>query len=334
MTTISLITTILNEGESIRPLLDSICQQTKLPDEFIVVDGGSTDNTVDILRDYETQLPLKIIIEPGCNISEGRNRAITAAQGKIVAITDAGVKLAPVWLEKITAPLLDDETMTVVAGFFEADPQTVFEVALGATTLPLAREIDPATFLPSSRSVALRKSAAVDVEMYPEWLDYCEDLIFDLRLKATQPEFGFAPEAIAHFRPRTSMRSFFKQYYLYARGDGKADLWRKRHLIRYITYLLIVPGVFLAGLLLHPVLWGLYLVGGVIYLGQPYRRLPVVMQASPDKSIMAWVQVILLVPLIRVVGDVAKMLGYPVGWRWRIRHNSPQWRIQSVQQAD
>jgi hypothetical protein len=29
---------------------------------------------------------------------------------------------------------------------------------------------------------------------------------------------------------------------------------------------------------------------------------------------------IALVPLIRVVGDVAKMIGYPAGWMWRLRH--------------
>jgi len=36
----------------------------------------------------------------------------------------------------------------------------------------------------------------------------------------------------------------------------------------------------------------------------------------------------LLVPLIRVLGDLAKMIGYPVGWVWRIRQQPPDWRLE------
>ena len=46
--------------------------------------------------------------------------------------------------------------------------------------------------------------------------------------------------------------SFSRQYYFYARGDGKANLWFKRHLIRYLTYFVLTPGIFVAGALIHP----------------------------------------------------------------------------------
>jgi hypothetical protein len=32
-----------------------------------------------------------------------------------------------------------------------------------------------------------------------------------------------------------------------------------------------------------------------------------------------------MIPVIRVVGDFAKMAGYPVGWRWRLQNNPPDW---------
>ena len=181
---ISLIATVLNEGDSIRRLLDSILAQTRLPDDIVIVDGGSADDTVAILESYRDRLPLRILSQPGCNISAGRNRAIREARGQIVAVTDAGVRLSESWLEGVTAPLASDLGVDVVAGFFEADPQNRFELALAATTLPLSREINPESFLPSSRSIAFRKSAAEAAGLYPEWLDYCEDLVLDLRLKA------------------------------------------------------------------------------------------------------------------------------------------------------
>lgn len=322
MAKISLICTVLNEGQSINRLMDSLVAQTCQPDEIVFVDGGSRDNTVAVIQSYADRLPIRTIVKPGCNISRGRNLAISAAQGEIIAATDAGVVLESSWLEHLGRPLLEDADQQVSSGFFEADVHTTFEVAMGATVLPLVDEINPATFLPSSRSIAFRKSAWEGVGGYPEWLDYCEDLVFDFNLREKFGAFAFAPQAIAHFRPRGSLRAFFKQYYLYARGDGKADLWRKRHAIRYVTYLIVIPAVFLSGLLIHPALWGLYVVGGVAYLAGAYRRLPTVMRRAPDRSPLAWMQAIALVPIIRVVGDIAKMLGYPVGVRWRLKQDN------------
>ncbi|MBN8592955.1 MAG: glycosyltransferase [Anaerolineae bacterium] len=368
---ISLIATVLNEGDHLHRLMRSIAAQTQPPDEIVIVDGGSRDHTVALLHEYARTLPLRVIVEPGANISRGRNVAIAAAQGDIIAVTDAGVVLAPDWLAQITRLLLADPALVWVGGFFDGEATTPFELAMSATVLPLVDEINPATFLPSSRSVAFRKTAWSAVGGYPEWLDYCEDLVFDfgmrevvasgqwlvaggkielsgeatsdqlpassqsaagsqLPVSGTEPSaisyqlsaFSFVPEARVAFRPRGSLRSFFTQYYRYARGDGKADLWRKRHAIRYATYLVAAP-VGLALGLLHPVGWMLLLGGAFVYLRQPYRRLAKLTRqpanaaliGSPVDRLKVW----FLIPVIRVVGDVAKMLGYPVGWRWRLQ---------------
>ncbi|HEX9924988.1 MAG TPA: glycosyltransferase family 2 protein, partial [Anaerolineae bacterium] len=203
----------------------------------------------------------------------------------------------------------------VVSGFFVPDPQSTFEVALGATVLPILADINPATFLPSSRSIAFLKTSWAAAGLYPEWLDYCEDLIFDIRLRAEFGPFEFAPQAIAYFRPRSTLGDFFKQYYRYARGDGKADLWRKRHAIRYLTYLVALPLLLILSIFAST--WWLGLIGlGAIYMVfRPYRRL--VLYWGP---LSTWekLKAIGWVPIIRVTGDIAKMSGYPVGWKWRL----------------
>jgi glycosyltransferase involved in cell wall biosynthesis len=321
------IATVYNEGANIDHLMQSLCAQTLAPSEVVIVDGGSTDDTVARMQAYADRLPLRVIVERGANISRGRNVALAHAQAEIVAITDAGVRLPNTWLADITAPLRADPSLTVVAGFFRADPHTTFEAAMGATVLPLMDEVNPQTFLPSSRSVAVRRSAALAVGGYPEWLDYCEDLIFDLRLKATQPPFAFAPAATVAFRPRGSLKAFWTQYYRYARGDGKADLWRKRHAIRYGVYLVGLPVLLVGGAVAHPLLWGLLIAGGLAYCWPAWRRLPAVMQHAPDQSAAAWAQAIALVPIIRAVGDLAKMAGYPVGLWWRRQHRPPSWQL-------
>ncbi|MDZ4769760.1 MAG: glycosyltransferase [Chloroflexota bacterium] len=340
--TIAVIATILNEGESIRPWLDSLCAQTRRPDSVVIVDGGSHDETVAVVRSYADRLPLTVIEAPGANISTGRNRAIAAVSDPggadpIIAATDAGVILVHDWLDELTQPFTRDPALEVCGGFFTADARTPFEVALGASTLPLIDEIDAATFLPSSRSIAFRKSAWARVGGYPEWLDYCEDLIFDLRLKALARPFAFASEAIAAFRPRQTIGAFYRQYYRYARGDGKADLWRARHAARYLTYLVALPILIALAASVFTGLWGLLLVGGVLYLRAPYVRLLTVLRRSAAaghvrETTLTVLLLVALVPLVRAVGDVAKMIGYPVGVVWRLRHRPPDWRAVSTDQ--
>ncbi len=321
---ISLIITTLNEGPAIRRLLDSILAQSLPPDEVVIVDGGSTDNTVAQIESYADRLPLRLLIVPGANIAQGRNRAIAAAQGDILAVTDAGTRLEPTWLEAITRPLRQNPDVMAVAGFFVPDPHTAFEVAMGATVLPTLAEIDPATFLPSSRSLAVRRTAWEAAGGYPEWLDYCEDLIFDFNLRRLYGSFAWAPQAIAHFRPRGSLSAFFRQYYRYSRGDGKADLWRRRHAVRYTTYLIATPLLLGLGRWLHPAFWLLWLCGFAAYCVTPYRRLRAAWQRPLADGryldAVAKLYTLALVPIIRVTGDVAKMVGYPVGVAWRLRH--------------
>jgi GT2 family glycosyltransferase len=226
------------------------------------------------------------------------------------------VRLDAHWFENITAPFYQDSAPDVVSGFFLPDPHGAFETALAATTLPELRDIHPETFLPSSRSIAFRKRAWEKISGYPEWLDYCEDLIFDFDLKRSGFTFRFQPNARVYFRPRSSLGKFFKQYYLYARGDGKANLWWKRHLIRYATYLGAVPfSLFLFSYapMISVLLW---LVGAGILFGTPYRRLFHSWKTlSPLEKMVSFLQV----PVIRITGDVAKMIGYPVGLIWRVR---------------
>jgi len=187
---------------------------------------------------------------------------------------------------------------------------------MGATVLPDLSDIDPGKFLPSSRSVAFRKSAWQAVDGYPEWLDYGEDLIFDLNLRKEFEPFPFVPEAVAYYRPRGDLRAFARQYYHYARGDGEANLWPKRHAIRYLTYLVGLP---ILGALIWQrkwTGWALLLAGVAAYVRRPAQRL---WPATRDRRLADRASAYALIPIIRLVGDVAKMIGYPAGWlrRWR-----------------
>jgi glycosyltransferase involved in cell wall biosynthesis len=354
---VSVICTVLNEQDAVVRLLDSLVAQTRPPDEVVIVDGGSRDGTQAAVMGYAGRLPLKLQEARGANISRGRNLAIAAAAGPLIASTDAGVRLSPQWLEKLTAPWsavpaqgnrtiggIGDVTGAkatggagtdmrhdanaiplAAAGFFVADAKGVFQTAMAATVLPLVDEIDPSRFLPSSRSVAFTKDAWAHAGGYPEWLDYCEDLLFDFAVNEQRPDqptaFAWAPEAVVHFRPRTSLRQFWTQYYRYARGDGKADLWRKRHAVRYVTYFVLLPALLghaFFGFFARWLGWLGLIAGIILYCRRPWQRLAVL---GRDLSPGQWLSAAAFVPLIRIVGDLAKMAGYPPGVWWRLQRN-------------
>jgi len=116
--TVSVVATVYNEGAAIDDLLATLAGQTRPPDEVVIVDGGSTDDTVARLRAAEAEgaLPLRVLEQPGANISEGRNVAIAAARGPIIACADAGVRLDPDWLAALLGPFAQADPPAVVLG--------------------------------------------------------------------------------------------------------------------------------------------------------------------------------------------------------------------------
>lgn len=307
---VSLVLTVLNEGSALHKLFQSIRRQTRQPDEIVVVDGGSTDDTIAILDSYADELPLRVLTAPAANISRGRNLAIDAAQHDVIAVTDAGVRLDANWLERLTAHFERDTPTDFVSGFFRPDPQGVFEIALAATTLPAPEEMGQGRFMPSSRSVAFQRDVWRSVGGYPEWADYSEDVLFDLAIMAAGYEIEYEPEAVVYFRPRPNLPAFARQYRNYAYGDGQGLLWPKRHAIRYATYGIGVP-LLLALLRKRPLaaIAG-FAAGGAVMFYTPYRRL---WRMRSRLGFVSLLIALLLVPLIRLTGDLAKMWGYPQG---------------------
>jgi glycosyltransferase involved in cell wall biosynthesis len=312
---VSVIVTVKDEAQSIQALIDSLERQSRQPDEVIIADAGSTDGTLSLIQ--RARPPIHALGAPGSNISQGRNAAIRAARHEIILVTDAGVSLPEDWVERLSEPFNADPGLAMVGGFFESAPRSVFEWALGATTLPRRDEIDVNTFLPSHRSVAFRRSLWDSLGGYPEWLDYCEDLLFDMQVRELGHRVIFEPAATVAFRPRSSLKAFALQYYRYARGDGKALILIERHLIRYGVYgvALLVPAISIRFPPLGKSLIPLAALMLAAYCQRPWRRL---LATRGGHSLQELVIAMALVPLLRFTGDMAKMIGFPAGIAWTV----------------
>src|SRR5258706_12627136 len=87
----SLIVTTKNEEKSIIGLLDSIIGQSRLPDEVVITDAGSTDGTRKLVSSYQSKYKIKLVkLSADANRSMGRNKAIAMATHNVILITDAG----------------------------------------------------------------------------------------------------------------------------------------------------------------------------------------------------------------------------------------------------
>ena len=80
---ISIITSVYNNQETIAEAMESVLSQTYPDIEYIIIDGGSSDNTVDIIKTYQDRLGA-FISEPDNGIYDGLNKGINLATGDVI----------------------------------------------------------------------------------------------------------------------------------------------------------------------------------------------------------------------------------------------------------
>lgn len=240
---ISLIITVLNEKKTIAKLLKSILQQTQLPNEVIITDAGSSDNTINIIKKFKQkhqQLKIKLLLKPGTNRSQGRNFAIKKTTSPIIAVTDAGCTLDQNWLKKITTPFKNPQ-ISLVGGRYVIKNRTIFQMAAAQLTTANFQKITTKTFLASSRSFAFRKQAWKQIGGYPENLNTAEDLVFAHRLLQKGFKQALALDAIVNWYPPKNPIAILKQFYKYSQGDGQAGL-ASPHTQKYLikTFIILI----------------------------------------------------------------------------------------------
>ena len=101
---ISVITVCFNSKETLEQTIKSVVGQEYEDKEYIVIDGGSTDGTVDILKKYAEQIAFWLS-EPDEGIYDAMNKGIKHATGDVIAFLNSDD-----WYEP--------DTLTRVAGYF------------------------------------------------------------------------------------------------------------------------------------------------------------------------------------------------------------------------
>ena len=128
---ISVIVPAYNVEKYIKTCLDSLINQTYSNFEIIVINDGSTDQTEEILRIYQSNPKFRIYSQKNGGLSAARNRGIKLANGELVCFIDSDDSVKSDYLEKLVAPFIEDVDVDItVCGYQEKFENSVINHVL------------------------------------------------------------------------------------------------------------------------------------------------------------------------------------------------------------
>jgi len=230
---VSVIIPVLNEELSIVETLDSILMQSCLPDEIIVADAGSTDNTVAIVKSYsEKNIPVKLVGNLEMTPGAGRNAAARASSCEYIACIDAGNIADKFWLENLLFPLQRAPDIDVVYGRFLPRPRNAFEECVVAINFSYLNdyfnnndmELDgnlEEHGIPYTGSSTLVKLETFNrVGGFPEWLRTGEDKLFGKKVAHDGYKIVYSAKPVVYHHIRENISALYNQAFTYGRGNG------------------------------------------------------------------------------------------------------------------
>ena len=207
--------------KEVAELINSLLLKISEEDELIVVNNSVSNIDSKKFKQYFNSLK---IINKKCTRSEGRNIAVNNAKNEIVVMTDAGCLPKKNWIINLVKPLIDSK-VDVVAGFYEMVYKNKFQKAETFFLGVLPKDYS-SSFLPSTRSIAFRKSIWKKVGGFSEDLDdTAEDTMLNYRLINSKANIKLAKNAVVEWGMPNNIFEFFDKIFRYARGDAKSKIW-------------------------------------------------------------------------------------------------------------
>ena len=113
---VTIIVPSYNQGKFIRNTLESIFEQSYEPIEILVIDGASTDETLDVLKSLGDHAGLKWISEPDRGVVEAVNKGFALARGEIVAIQSSDDCYTPGAIARVVREFIADPQVGLIYG--------------------------------------------------------------------------------------------------------------------------------------------------------------------------------------------------------------------------
>lgn len=190
---ISVVIPLYNKEKNIESTLDSLLKQSYSDFEVVVVDDGSTDRSVDVVRSFmATHRQIRLISQPNSGVSATRNRGIKEAQGDYVALIDGD----DIWdkdclfeLVRLTIDFPDAAMCGVNYADIIEGNIVPYNQGVTAGFRGYVNDYFGTTHgdLFCASSVILQRDAAIAAGLFDERIRYAEDLDFWYRLILSHP---------------------------------------------------------------------------------------------------------------------------------------------------
>lgn len=241
---VTVVTPSFNQGRFIRETIESVLSQDYPRIEYIIMDGGSTDDTAAVVADYLDRLTF--ISEPDRGQTHAINKGFAMARGEIVAWLNSDDIFLPHAVSHAVAALAGDSTLGMVYGEgyqMDIDGKIISRFA-STQAFDLWRLVYVSAYI-LQQTVFFRKAALDAIGPLDETLVYGMDWEIFMRLCKAFP-VKYIPEYMGSIREYPTAKSFA--------GGGRrfqelAQIMRRHGARRF------PPGYFVYGLTTYEPIW-------------------------------------------------------------------------------
>ena len=216
---VSVAVITLNCVSTIQKCLQALVELQYPKDRFeiVIVDGGSTDGTTEVLQRF----PVRIVVDARRNRGVARNTAVDNCRGQIIAFTDADCTPLKSWLSDHVSAHSDPRILVVAGAVLQGGdfglPATIYHQTYFATQSPTTSRRK--TWEIASANASFKTTTFKLVGPFPE-LDRGEESLLSWRVLQAGFDVVFDPSPrVVHLHMQMSYRSLFKR----SRDEGYSD---------------------------------------------------------------------------------------------------------------
>ena len=192
----SLVIPLRNEKASITALLESIARQTRVPDEVVVVDAGSSDETRAVVRAFNAPFPLLLLARGKLHPGEARNEGVAYATNQWIAFIDGGFELNHDWLAALLE-VAGGSGSEVVFGSYDPVCDSLFRECAAIAYVPKRAPCGGRG--PVVPGMLVRRRAFDRLGGFPAFRA-SEDLFFLEAIRKSEVSIAYAPHATARWQ--------------------------------------------------------------------------------------------------------------------------------------